>query len=154
MMVNNQIMRLIRLLIATLAALNITSCEEAEKYVSCLEITNSADEQIEITTWQTLDETILKPSIFEAEYFPELIKIEPHQTILLNHIGSSYVKKDSEGSFQVMVFKESTLRDHTIEEIVQNDICDGVFVFKFDDAQIIDKSKNDGRAKFILIYGD
>ena len=72
----------------------------------------------------------------------------------MNHIGSSYVKKDSEGSFQVMVFKESTLRDHTIEEIVQNDICDGVFVFKFDDAQIIDKSKNDGRAKFVLIYGD
>ena len=40
-----------------------------------LEVSNESGSPIEILTWRTDDGSVLKPDIFEVDYFPELVRI-------------------------------------------------------------------------------
>ena len=139
------------LLIGAVAAFMSSTCDGSDHspyYSVALEVTNDTENPIEILRWRTFDGSILRPGIFEADYFPDLIRLRPHQTLRFDDVTSYNDEYDEpKRNVQVLVFEEHTLHDYSRREIVENDIYDGYFFFGQKDVQ---RSKKDN--KFVAKY--
>ncbi len=100
-----------------------------------LEVSNESGSPIEILTWRTDDGSVLKPDIFEVDYFPELVRIIPHQTLRFDDVAGYNETAESHTTVQVLVFEEQTLQNYTHREIIENNIYDKVFIFGQRDIQ-------------------
>lgn len=54
-------------------------------------------------------------------------------------------KEEREHTYQFMIFKQSTLSNHTIEEIIENDIYDKLYILTYDELEAMN---------FVITYTD